>query len=1039
MVFLATLARAAIQGVEWNDEAQKCWKVSQPFTPPFQYFDTTKLECKSCAADEKPESQPFQGGPSIACSCEEDYSKNCASPPCSCEKCTSGKASSSNGALCLNFAGAECAATQRRVETSNDITCVECPAGKWSPFSPSQPAVKLFRSSCVSETCGEYLGQPEDTSSACVCTGTDSKRTDFGTDGQGTCIRTSVQTKIKQQTPGRNEFRINYFNVEEDAGSDPKPVEVESTLFSKFFWPAAAGCWDAQETPTASSKEACQALANMCVLDMYRDDTGSDASTKACSAYEKAKVFAGTGDPNADLPEIKFDGDSPISILTNKDIKMDFSFDMTKKGGTHDTLTFILNTYAINGTWLGFKKLTNDFLYCDVGGNDAPWLKFGYGFQKQYTCDLKSFLTESGEPRMYDIWLVDDEQAGGTDKLFPVPVRIINYGSGDDRPNANSHKDDESDDVLVRRFFLYDSVTSCETPECLERSYKGNDDPHKNAPKVLRYAKDITLSVMLQKGSDENIYPPVLEIEYVERLVEKITLKDDDSMRYASLSFKVEYVKDMDAFWRAATAIYSIAMVGVFFLWILRLNVHRRRNTRKYGDGEVGFASLVRASSYLMSTHAAVFFVILLVYSLYFIVFFKLQSHVYELVPPDRPQYGVYNDYYAFFVVLQLCFAGQLFRMLEILFEQTNVAIFFIDWERSRGHMTSGKRPKATPVSVWRTIFIANEWNELQTARKTNLELTLIVLIAILNGADFQYLATPQPNEGDLSPGVLNPVLRFGNVSFWFLLICFSQRLWKWAVHERFFAEPPHHQFVDLCTIAKVSCIVLDSTYHGYYLHCRSSGEHADGTMSEITKQLREEGDFESNSRGLDGAPAGMQTFEIHVSAQWKEKYDQVYGTLMQQEEMERQRQGGALGFVMKTGGAAKGTAPDTLLKASKNLNRFLIGFIGKDLPEFEYRFAENLFTHRYLRIPPEMHADQSASIFYEDPGYTFVSVILYGCEWDLMLFNILTFTTMNVWYGTIVAALITYIMDNVFVIVRGSFGQQNVATKTMVDDRFLV
>ena len=53
------------------------------------------------------------------------------------------------------------------------------------------------------------------------------------------------------------------------------------------------------------------------------------------------------------------------------------------------------------------------------------------------------------------------------------------------------------------------------------------------------------------------------------------------------------------------------------------------------------------------------------------------------------------------------------------------VDIFFVDWERPRGKISSSGDAKQqvqseTPVSIWRTYFIANEWNEIQTTRKIN-------------------------------------------------------------------------------------------------------------------------------------------------------------------------------------------------------------------------------------------------------------------------------------------------------------------------------
>jgi hypothetical protein len=43
--------------------------------------------------------------------------------------------------------------------------------------------------------------------------------------------------------------------------------------------------------------------------------------------------------------------------------------------------------------------------------------------------------------------------------------------------------------------------------------------------------------------------------------------------------------------------------------------------------------------------------------------------------------------------------------------------IFLIDWERSRGRILSkepGKPNTVSPVSIWRTLFVGNEFNEIQ-------------------------------------------------------------------------------------------------------------------------------------------------------------------------------------------------------------------------------------------------------------------------------------------------------------------------------------
>ena len=63
---------------------------------------------------------------------------------------------------------------------------------------------------------------------------------------------------------------------------------------------------------------------------------------------------------------------------------------------------------------------------------------------------------------------------------------------------------------------------------------------------------------------------------------------------------------------------------------------------------------------------------------------------------------------------------------------QTCPDIFFIDWERARRVVPrGGGREEAAPVSCWRTLFVANEWNELQTLRLTSPAFSLFLLVSL--------------------------------------------------------------------------------------------------------------------------------------------------------------------------------------------------------------------------------------------------------------------------------------------------------------------
>lgn len=138
------------------------------------------------------------------------------------------------------------------------------------------------------------------------------------------------------------------------------------------------------------------------------------------------------------------------------------------------------------------------------------------------------------------------------------------------------------------------------------------------------------------------------------------------------------------------------------------------------------------------------------------------------------------------------------------------------------------------PISVWRTLFMANEWSEIQVVRRVHTVLLCATLAVMLDAGGLIYVATPQPDAGSLTPGPLNPMLQFASLALWFSIVATVQWLWVWGIWERFVSQAPHTRFIDLCTVAKVSLLVLDDKYHGYYLHCDAPTEFADVSMSSL-------------------------------------------------------------------------------------------------------------------------------------------------------------------------------------------------------------
>ncbi|KAJ1476180.1 Meckelin [Baffinella frigidus] len=79
------------------------------------------------------------------------------------------------------------------------------------------------------------------------------------------------------------------------------------------------------------------------------------------------------------------------------------------------------------------------------------------------------------------------------------------------------------------------------------------------------------------------------------------------------------------------------------------------------------------------------------------------------------------------------------------------------------------------------------------------------------------------------------------------------------------------------------------------------------------------------------------------------------------------------------------------------------------------------------------------AAVLIRDNGNLYSRVLLYGIEYDLILFDLLVFVIWDlVFVDVFIAALLTYVMAHAIVELRSKYGTANVAAKTLVDERFL-
>ncbi len=206
--------------------------------------------------------------------------------------------------------------------------------------------------------------------------------------------------------------------------------------------------------------------------------------------------------------------------------------------------------------------------------------------------------------------------------------------------------------------------------------------------------------------------------------------------------------------------------------------------------------------------------------------------------------------------------------------------MFFIDWEKPRGLVQTTNQNadvaqtippnRMSPVSIWRTYFVVNEWNELQSLRRINNTLLVAMVLLFAHVIGLEHLAERDPASNVTSDpsrysAPFSPILRFSITTIFFSLFaallvsniqyhsthlymhvpdyCNSdsvQRGYMFLIYERYF-EHKLRQFVDLCSVANVSVLVLSRQLYGHYIHGKSVHGHADTDMRQMNYNFKKE------------------------------------------------------------------------------------------------------------------------------------------------------------------------------------------------------
>nr|XP_023401631.1 meckelin isoform X5 [Loxodonta africana] len=888
---------------------------AQTFSLPFrqpescshnQYFDISALSCVPCGANQRQDA----GGTSCVCLPGFQMISNNGGSVVICKKCPE------------NMKGV----------TEDGWNCISCPGGLTAEGKCSCPTGHILVERDVN---GTLLSQ----ATCKLCDGNENSFTIANALGNR-CVRCEPTFVNTSRSCACSEPNILTGGLcFSSTGNFPPRVistarygelgmSLTSEWFSKYLQSSAAACW------VYANLTSCQALGNMCVMNMNSYDL---ATFDACRLFQF--IFENTAGLRTvhsvsfwrqNLPWL-FYGDQlglAPQVLSTTPLPTNFSF----KGQNQNTkLKFVAASYDIRGHFLKWQTLEGGILQLCPDTETRLNAAYSFGTTYQQNCEIpvSKILTDFPTPVFYDVFLeyTDENQH---EYIWAVPVLNLNLQHNKLFVNQDSSS---AKWLLTRRIFLVDAVS-------------GRENDLRGQPRVIRIATQISLSSihLVPNTKNGNIYPPLITIAYSDIDI------NDPNLQSMKVSFSVNYEMNQGE----AHVQTDIALGVLGGLAVLLSLLKTAGWKRRIGSPMIDLQTVMKFLVYYAGDLANVFFIITAGMGLYWLIFFKAQKSVSVLLPTPAQEER-------FITYVGCAFALKALQFLQKLISQVTIDIFFIDWERPKGKVLKavegegGVRSATVPVSIWRTYFVANEWNEIQTVRKINPLFQVLTVIFFLEVVGFKNLALMDPSSSlSRSPSSYiapySRILRYAVSSALWLVIGIIQIMFFAVFYERFI-EDKIRQFVDLCCMSNISVFLLSHRCFGYYVHGRSVHGHADTNMEEMNMNLKREAENLCSQRGLVPNTDG-QTFQIAVSSQMRQHYDRIHETLTRKNGPARLLSSSASTF-------------EQSIKAYHTMNKFLGSFIDHVHKEMDYFIKDKLLLERILGM--EFMEPMDKSIFYND------------------------------------------------------------------------
>ncbi|RNF04968.1 transmembrane protein 67 [Trypanosoma conorhini] len=829
----------------------------------------------------------------------------------------------------------------------------------------------------------------------------------------GSCVSTEAYAKVLAASSGAaTKFQPLNLNNEGVSGPTFKAVVV-----GQYAMDAAVQC-------TRGMATGCSRLANMCVLMTY------DMNSLPCRLYLSLLADRAL---HRRLPQLFYGNNSVISSDDGDDHNgaPPATWKATKAGGV---ITLLVAVHDWRGNQKGIIHFAKVFNPCDTSNAAmSSMLKLGSNRRHQCLLDWNLLLSNAGPTDFFELFMVDP---ANTSHLVPLPV-AMDYTSNDIHP---WHLHDESLRRAMaggfrRRFYIYDTFTDCK----LGLQQK---------PVITScYVTALRRAVFVFNMTDSLRHPwplkPIIIFQYASGMkyvdaqltgaVAKVAVEGGVSVLFLTNENSV----DMGLM----ITMIVLCLVCFFSSWIRTYGWMRRRQNLMLSVGAV-IRFLVYFCNHIGNTFA---FVVALA-SWYILVAYRSQANASAFVVKEKYLY-----------LEAMLFTAAVTKGVAIVYrivEQCNADYFVIDWERSKGQLLRENR--ILPVSMWRSTFVANELNELQTLRQWRPLLSMSIVLLFLEGLGYLSYTESLPAAAAAATaekvGVYSlTALRIAAGTFFWVSVCLVLNILEFQVYYRFFRQHPLRAFVDLCFVSNISIMILPESQWGYYIHGESIHAHSDVSMEEFQQNLHLESQGNLPVRGL-GGQSKCQTFEVFMGIYMRQYLYMCYAEI----EAEHQRSLGKASAPIRPGRrwhflegvigfSRKSRVYDTeTLAVKKRINTVL----QQSVRSAEGTLLMKFILHRLFDVAPNilyMNGPQSGDrsgkdLFFVDDVLAYGNAFLYGLDPDLVVWYALLYTSFdailhNVWE----ALVITFLVEFVVRWYRMRAGVANISSKTLIDDRFFL